>query len=139
MNTYLHVFNTHPCKVQRIGNGKILVTHITHTPPIPIENDFNYISGVDVSNDHRAQFISRKVFEFDENIIVYMKEYRPHNRNMQVYDSIINNNYEVHKFSEKSVFHQSDLKNYDNSLFSEAEADSVININEAMELLKPFY
>jgi hypothetical protein len=77
MNTYLHVFNTHPCKVQRIGNGKILVTHITHTPPKPIENDFNYISGVDVSNNNRAQFISRKVFEFDENMNEAMELLKP--------------------------------------------------------------
>ncbi len=94
---------------------------------------------VDVANYNRAQFLSRRSFEFDENMVVYIKEYRPYNCNMQVYDSIVNNNYEVHKFSEKSVFHQAELKKYDNNLFSEVKSDLVINIDEAMELIRPFY
>ena len=55
---YLKVMEKHPCLVTRLGNGKVNIQHLTRHPVT--EDDFTYISNLDLDNIEGAQFIINK-------------------------------------------------------------------------------
>lgn len=134
ISTYLKVLKYHWVKCTRLDNGKVLSRHLTHNPPDV--NQFTFISNYDLDGKQKPQFISNISFEFDENMIKSMSEFLPSTKNINIFNSIISNNYETSVISEECLFHYTSIKKYDSTLYNEVRDEISSNIDLAMEILE---
>ena len=132
MQEYVNVLNNHFCKITRLGNGKIKISHLTHHPTDM--NNFTFISNVDLNNKQKGQFLSNISFELDENVINNIRCINM-NCSVELYNSIINNNYQVNNISEECLFHFSNNQNYDLALYEEVKDELLLNSDLAMDIL----
>jgi len=98
---YLKVMEKHPCLVTRLGNGKVNIQHLTRHPVT--EDDFTYISNLDLDSIEGAQFIINKSFEISEKLISWMKPADCINHTL--YNDLISNSNVVHTITEEGIFH----------------------------------
>jgi hypothetical protein len=98
---YLKVMEKHPCLVTRLGNGKVRIQHLTRHPVT--QDDFRYVSNLDLDNNEGAPFIINKGFEISEKFIRWMKpvDYVNHT----LYNDLISNSHVVHTITEEGIFH----------------------------------
>lgn len=132
----IKAISSHPCKVLRLGDGKMLIFHLTHN--YPDMNGATFISGIDLQGKKRGQSMSNMGIEIDENMIVNFSLYQPNPNSIEVHNLIKYSNYPVSKYSEMSFFHNMTNKNYDSSLYSELKKELNVDLIDAMELFNVF-
>lgn len=134
---YMSVLNNHFCKVTRLNNGKIKLSHLTHHP-IDM-NKFTFLSNTDLMNQQKAQFISNISFELDENMIngIFPIENLNNNYNQSLCALVVGSNHPINVVSEECLFHFSNNKQYDFTFYKEVENELFFNSDLAIEILSP--
>jgi hypothetical protein len=134
---YISVLDNHFCKVTRLNNGKIKLSHLTHHPTDM--NKFTFLSNTDLTNQQKAQFISNISFELDENIIsgIFPIQNLNNNYNKSLCDLVVGSDHSINAVSEECLFHFSNNKQYDFTFYKEVENELFINSDLAIEILSP--
>lgn len=101
LNKTIEAVNRHPCKVTRIGNGKISVEILTSKPTN--QHDFVFISNTNLNGKPMPQFKSTVAILIDENMVDNIELINPSNKELCY--SILTNNQISHYVSEESFFH----------------------------------
>lgn len=128
----LKMLEGHFCLLERLGNGKIRVSNLTHNPTDI--SKFTYISNIDLVGKQKPQFLSNCSIDLDENIISSIDILERDDSYVHTYNSLINNNYETTTISEESIFHLIKNKKYDYNLKDQVKEELNLNIDDAMEV-----
>lgn len=128
----LKMLERHFCLFERLENGKIRVSNLTHSPTDI--SKFTYISNIDLIGKQKPQFLSNCSIDLDENIISSIDVLERDDSYVHTYNSLINNNYETTTISEESIFHLIKNKKYDPNLFPQLKEELNLNIDDAMEV-----